>query len=231
MYLFHCTARTNDNNAHTEEEQRRRSGGEAEEEEKGEGREETRIITLNPCQDVSADLLDRFQLSAAQCIGRNMRLLSGPGTHTQALAELMQAVGTGKRARAVLVLYSCLAGESFWVSAQPCFSACGELVSALLELEPCKALTLKTAAQDDGQAKAIVEASQPFRATFCSPEFEALYGLAAPMVLGRTLNLIHGPTTDQGAWRRLLAAAVEGAQGSAQIVTATCDCREIEVMV
>jgi hypothetical protein len=48
VYLFHCTARTNDNNAHTEEEQRRRSGGEAEEEEKGEGREETRIITLNP---------------------------------------------------------------------------------------------------------------------------------------------------------------------------------------
>eukprot|EP00802_Teleaulax_amphioxeia_P005925 Tamp_05929.p1 GENE.Tamp_05929~~Tamp_05929.p1 ORF type:complete len:833 (-),score=200.19 Tamp_05929:344-2806(-) len=190
------------------------------------------VTAPHKIQDVSTDLLDLFQLSAAQCIGRTMGVLSGPQTNTQAFAELMQLVATGKRARAVLMLYSCSgAGERFCVSAQPWFSACGELTSALLELEPCKTLTLKTAALDDGRAKAIVEASQPFRATFCSPEFEALYGLAEPMVLGRTLNLIHGPTTDQGAWRRLLAAAVEGAQGSAQLVTATCDCREIEVMV
>ena len=190
------------------------------------------VTAPHKIQDVSADLLDLFQLSAAQCIGRTMGVLSGPQTNTQAFAELMQLVATGKRARAVLMLYSCSgAGERFCVSAQPWFSACGELTSALLELEPCKTLTLKTAALDDGRAKAIVEASQPFRAIFCSPEFEALYGLAEPMVLGRTLNLIHGPTTDQGEWRRMLAAAVDGTQGSARLVTSTSDCREIEVIV
>ena len=183
-------------------------------------------------RDASEDLLDLFQLSAAQCIGRNVGVLSGPDTNTQTFGELMKAVGMGKRARAVLMLYSCSgAGERFCVSAQPYFAPSGELTSALLEMQPCKAPTLKMAAQDDGRAKAIVEASQPFRAVFCSPEFEALYGLAEPMVLGRTLNLIHGPTTDQRTWVQVLTAATQGTPGNAQLVTATSDCREVEVKI
>ena len=182
--------------------------------------------------DASEDLLDLFQLSAAQCIGRNVGVLSGPDTNTQTFGELMKAVGMGKRSRAVIMLYSCSgAGERFSVSAQPYFAPSGELTSALLEMQPCKAPTLKVAAQDDGRAKAIVEASQPFRAVFCSPEFEALYGLAEPMVLGRTLNLIHGPTTDQRTWMQVLTAAAQGTQGNAKLVTATSDCREVEVKI
>ena len=182
--------------------------------------------------DASDDLLDLFQLSAAQCIGRNVGVLSGPDTNTQTFGELMKAVGMGKRARAVLMLYSCSgAGERFCVSAQPYFAPSGELTNALLEMEPCKAPTLKMAAQDDGRAKAIVEASHPFRAVFCSPEFEALYGLAEPMVLGRTLNLIHGPTTDQRTWMQVLTAATQGTPGNVQLVTATSDCREVEVKI
>lgn len=89
----------------------------------------------------------------------------------------------------------------------------------------------QVAAQDDGKAKAIVEAAAPFRAIFCSPEFESLYGLSEPMVLGRSLNLIHGPNTDMRGWNRQMKMAQSGVASSNAYVTSTSQCCEVETII
>jgi hypothetical protein len=191
-----------------------------------------RISAPHKIEQVSTDLLDLFQLSASQCIGRTMGVLSGPGTDTKTLMQLVEAARFGKEETAVLMLYSRSgAGDKFCVTAQPYFSNCGELTGCLLELSPCKAPNLKIAAQDDGKAKVIIEAQAPYRAIFCSPEFEALYGMTEPMVLGRTLNFIQGPHTDLRSWVRQVNTACRGTTSSFLHVTATSDCREIETMI
>jgi hypothetical protein len=90
---------------------------------------------------------------------------------------------------------------------------------------------LQVAAQDNGKAKAIVEAAAPFRTIFCSPEFESLYGFAEAMVVGRTLNLIHGPNTDFDSWNRQMKMAQAGVPSSNAYTTATSQCFEIEIIL
>jgi hypothetical protein len=184
-------------------------------------------------EQVSPDLLDLFQLSAAQCIGRTMCVLSGPETQQETLMHLIGQAALGKQARAVVMLYSWSgAGERFCVHCRPYFSTQGVPAGVLLDMAPFKdSFNLKMATQDDGMAKAIIGVEAPHRTEFCSPEFEALYGLPGPCVVGRTLNLIHGPNTDQLTWRRLLAAAGRGVSESALLVTATSDCRELETTI
>jgi hypothetical protein len=185
-------------------------------------------------EQASADLLDLFQLSAAQCIGRTMCVLSGPDTQQETLMGLIdEAAAFGKQARAVVMLYSRSgAGERFCVTCRPYFSPMREMVGVMLEMTPFKdPFSLKMAAQDDGLAKAIVQVEAPHRAVFCSPEFEALYGVPEPCVVGRTLNIIHGPNTDQHTWARLLESASCGVADCAILVTATSDCRELEIMI
>ena len=185
-------------------------------------------------EQASPDLLDLFQLSAAQCIGRTMCVLSGPDTHQETLMGLIdEAAAFGKQARAVVMLYSRSgAGERFCVTCRPYFSPPRKMVGVMLEMTPFKdPFSLKLAAQDDGLAKAIVKVEAPHRAVFCSPEFEALYGLPEPCVVGRTLNIIHGPNTDQHTWARLLESASCGVADCAILVTATSDCRELEIMI
>ena len=184
-------------------------------------------------QQVSADLLDLFQLLPVHCMGRTLGVISGPGTNTGTLAELIDAAVVGKIKRAILMLYSRSgAGENFCITAQPYFAEFGELRGVLLACEPsCPAPSLKVAAQDDGLAKAVLEAEAPFRTVFCSPEFVQQYKLAELSVLGRSLNLIHGPSTDQRTWLQLLDSARRGIPGRAPIITATSDCSEIETVI
>ena len=42
-------------------------------------------------EQVSADLMDLFQLSPAHCIGRTMAVISGPETNTRVLTDLIEA--------------------------------------------------------------------------------------------------------------------------------------------
>jgi len=183
-------------------------------------------------KQVSNDLLDLFQLHAGQVIGRTMGVLTGPCTASETLMGLVKAAKASKEARAVLMLYSTSgAGDMFCVACMPFYSKNGEVQGALLELTPCQAPSLKNAAQDDGKAKVIVEVEEPNRTVFCTPEFEALYGLTESMVLGRSLNLIHGPSFDRRSWNQLLSSARQGASSKHMLVTATSDCREIETMI
>ena len=182
----------------------------------------------------SPDLLDLFQLSAAECIGRTMCVLSGPDTHHGTLMGLIdEAAALGKQAHAVVTLYSRSgASERFCVSVRPQWLRHRELAGVLLSLVPVGEMrSLKVAAQDDGLAKAIVGVEAPHRTCFCSEEFKAVFGFCQSWVVGRTLSLIHGPYTDQHAWSQLLNSASRGLSGSAVLVLATSECRELETTV
>jgi hypothetical protein len=166
--------------------------------------------------DASPEWLAEFGLDLETCRGRTLNLVTGPATNVQQLASLLETVQHGKKAKANLMLYSRSGeGSLFCVRAKPSRSA----KNCKVAMRRCDALSFAAAIQEDGSAKALLEAKKPFKVHHTSSVFEKAYGFEAVQLKHRTLSIVSGPLTDVEALSRMLHRALEGSTGTACLQT------------
>ena len=176
-------------------------------------------------QDASLLWLEEFGLELRFCRNRTLSLVLGPDSHAGVLARLITAVLHGKQAQARLVLYSRAGtGTLFHVRAQPSRTGAG----MELELSHCDAVALVEAVREDGSVKVLLEAKRPFRVVHASSAFLSAYGFESKHITNRTLQAIHGPSTDINAWKQMLDGGLSGSAQSAYIKTYTCNGSDAE---
>jgi PAS domain S-box-containing protein len=176
--------------------------------------------------NATKEFLLLMDLSLEACVGNPLSMLRGPETNMQKLFEMLDAAAAGREAEATVVLYSRLGvGSYYQVHSKP-FGSPLKPTGCLLSMISAHAVSEVAALSDDGSIKAVVDAAN-FRAVYLSRAFEKTYGLTSSVVLGRTLNVIHGPGTDLSAWRTMLSQSSRGARGKCALVTATSDCMEL----
>lgn len=182
----------------------------------------------NPIKILNAtgEFLELFELTHSECVGRSLAILSGPETNSGRIVQMIEAARFGKESEATLVLYSRAgAGSYFNLHAKP-FGSPSTPTGCLLSVLSAHAVTVDASMQDDGTVKAVVDATT-LRTVYVSRGFVEVYGLPSQMVVGRTLNVIHGPGTDLSRWRSMVLASCQGTRSKDYIVTVTHDCREM----
>ena len=174
----------------------------------------------------STAFLDLFQLTSAGCVGRTLALLAGPQTDSVRMIHMIEAAACGHESRSTLVLYSQNGLSDFYhVQSKP-FGNPLNPTGCLLAFTTAHSLTFNTAMKDDGSVKALLDA-ESFRAVQVSSAFEETYGLSSSVVTGRTLNLIHGPSTDLRAWQSMLSTSSKGKRTKGFLVTVTRQCVDV----
>jgi len=174
----------------------------------------------------STAFLDLFQLTSAGCVGRTLALLAGPQTDSVRMIHMIEAAACGHESRSTLVLYSQNGLSDFYhVHSKP-FGNPLNPTGCLLAFTTAHSLTFNTAIKDDGSVKALLDA-ESFRAVQVSSAFEETYGLSSSVVTGRTLNLIHGPSTDLSAWQSMLSTSSKGKRTKGFLVTVTRQCVDV----
>jgi hypothetical protein len=161
------------------------------------------VIQLErPCKIVQASpqWLADFDFTAEECVGRTLALIQGPMTDPDGIEKVIEAARWGKQADKGITLYS--------------------------RHRSCT-VPWKVATAEDGLAKAVLDASDPCRVVHVSPELTTMYGLLPHEVLGRTLNILHGPSTDRRQWLALLEKGRRGLSARAVVMTWTRDMREV----
>lgn len=171
-------------------------------------------------KEASAEWMAMFglQCDAQGCRGRTLAVVQGPETDQRELNRVLQAVQHGKAAKTRVMLYSCSgSGTLFNVSARPscCFEQCEMTMSRI------DALTREAALVEDGVAKVLVAAKRPFKVAHVSCAFSKAYDIAPEHLLNRSLSMIQGPNTQQGAFAELFEAALQGSTQAAYVQTYT----------
>jgi len=175
--------------------------------------------------NISVEFLDLFDLTACECLGRSLGVVSGPETDSGRIMQIVAAAASGYTSESTLMLYSKSGlGNLYHVHGKP-FGSPLKPTGCLLAVIPADSLTIETAMMDDGTTKALVDAVT-FRAVQVSSAFEETYGLPGSVVIGRTLNVIHGPRTDLSRWRSMLSSSSNGSRVKAKLVTVTSTCVE-----
>ena len=166
--------------------------------------------------DASSEWLAEFGLDLETCRGRTLNLVTGPDSNVQQLTVLLETVQNGKEAQANLMLYSRSGeGSLFCVHAKPSCSA----KNCEMAMRRCDAVSFDAAMQEDGSAKALLEAKKPFKVHHASSVFEKAYGFETVQLKHRTLGIISGPLTDVQALSRMLHRALTGSTGTACLQT------------
>ena len=183
---------------------------------------ETPVTVLN----ASDMFLNLFELTPWTCFGQSLMILAGPETDLDRIMRMVDEARAGKDSDTSVVLYSTAGlGGYYCVHAQPFHNGI-EAVGCLLSVVSENAMSWAAAIADDGSAKVVIDAGT-CRTVYASHAFASVYGIHCSVFVGRTLNLIHGPGTDLGLWRRSIATAVRGARVRSQMVTVTAGAREI----
>ena len=170
----------------------------------------------------SQEFLDLFQLASTECFERPLAIVVGPETNSARVMEMLEAASCGMETTANLVLYARSGQESsFFVHAKP-FGSPLNPSGCLFSIISAHAQSQAAAVAEDGRVKVVVDAAS-FRVSHVSAAFQDMYGLPASIVLGRTLNVIHGPGTDLSKWRSMLSQSSKGMPVKDKLVTVTRD--------
>jgi len=174
-----------------------------------------------------------FEFGSQEVVGRSLAMFQGPTTNTAELFKLLETARCGKQAGGLITLYSRQGqGSAYDMRAKYIADAEGNLVGCMLSLVKCDVVSYQTATCPDGLAKAVVEAVAPSRIVQVSTEFGDQYNLLEHEVLGRTLNMILGPSSDLIKWDGFLQAGRRGLSKKAVVITYDMrECREISTNV
>ena len=172
--------------------------------------------------NASQEFLDLFQL-ASDSEKKPLAVVVGPNTESARIMKMLEAASHGQEMSAVLVLYGRTGQEgSYHVHAKP-FGSPLNPSGCLFSIISAEARSQAAAAAEDGRVKVVVDAAS-FRVSHVSAAFADMYGLPASLVLGRTLNVIHGPGTDLSKWRSMLSQSSKGIYVKDTLVTVMRDC-------
>jgi hypothetical protein len=186
-----------------------------------------------PCRilHASPEWLAEFDFASSEVFGRTLGVIQGPATHGARFVELLRTARWAKQAHGVLVFYARHGQDGAYSVHVQCVGDASDDIAYKLSFTRCDDASWKTATSDDGLAKAVIDAAEPWRAVHVSRELGDLYGLLPEEILGRSLNIVHGPNTDYREWASLLHAGGSGLSPRAVLMTSTRDCRELCVQV
>ena len=194
------------------------------------------VIALErPCKilQASPEWLAEFDFSSDEALGRTLGLIQGPKTERSCIVSLFENARWGKAAEVAVTFYSRHGHGTLYNVRARCVAVPtgGEPSALIMSFIKCEAVSWKKATEEDGLAKALVEVTAPCRTVNVSSEFADLYDLLPQELLGRTLNIIQGPSTDRSKWASLLHAGQRGISSRAVISTSARHCREIRTEI
>jgi hypothetical protein len=175
----------------------------------------------------SPEWLEEFDFAPHMVLGRSLAVIQGPATHGGRFVELLETARWAKQAQGVIACYTRQGLEGAYHLRVHGVGDASDNMTYRLSFMRCNGTSWKIATADDGVAKAVIEASEPWRAVHVSHELAELYGLLPVEMLGRSLSVVHGPKTDHGKWASLLHAGASGLSSCAALMTSTRDCREL----
>jgi hypothetical protein len=175
----------------------------------------------------SPEWLAEFDFAPHMVLGRSLAVIQGPATHGGRFEELLETARWAKQAQGVIACYTRQGQEGAYHLRVHGLGDARDNTTYRLSFTRCNGTSWKIATADDGVAKAVIDASEPWRAVHVSHELADLYGLLPVEMLGRSLSVVHGPKTDHGKWASLLHAGALGLSPSAVLMTWTRDCREL----
>jgi len=177
----------------------------------------------------SPEWLAEFDFSSDEALGRTLQLIQGPMTDSSSLASLFENARWGKAAENAVTFYSRNGQGTLYNVRARCVAVPTSREPSALTMSFIKseAVSWKKATEEDGLAKVLVEAAAPCRTVHVSSELADLYDMLPQELLGRTLNIIQGPSTDRSKWASLLHAGQRGISSRAVISTSTRHCRKL----
>lgn len=157
--------------------------------------------------EASREWQDLMQIDKAACLGRTLKLITGPETDLHLLDSLVQCTQT----RGWLSLYPPKTGRKVLcgLRAQLVEQTRARTTYApsvcRLTVSPCThALDEKAVVADEQSSLVLVKAAKPHHVVYASPRFCEAYGFGRHKIVGRTAQVLLGPTSDVGRWDEAL---------------------------
>jgi PAS domain S-box-containing protein len=160
-------------------------------------------------------LVDLLGYTAAEAVGRSIKLLLGPMTDSVAMHAAIKNASFDKSNTTHAVLYE-RSGQcrDMLVTCSPHRDPWGVLRGCAMMLEELSGRV----SSPSTTAMAIISAQPPHAVLTVNEAFSSIFGLCAAQVVGRTLRSVHGPRTDPARWHAMVRSACAGAAASCSLV-------------
>ena len=177
--------------------------------------------------------------TAEEIVGRSIKILHGPRTETSKISSAIKRSSLNQTTAIQSILYGRSGlGKTLSVTCTPHYDAWGVLRGCAMDMlvpeSPDNAqarMECLTVENNNDFAKVLISAQHPHIVIMANQAFTDFFGFFESQVVGRSLRIIHSPSTDVGRWNALIRSACAGLPSCAGLVLSSSACQQFPVEV